>query len=135
MAVKCGHETVRGENGRLVCITCDAPIGQRTNKYGAERHRGYASKKEADTSANLHALQSAGKISNLEEQVKFELVPAQPGEKSCIYVADFTFIDISAGYVASGSLAVMDSKGFRTQVYSIKRKLMKWVHGISIVEV
>jgi hypothetical protein len=133
--VKCSHDTVRGENGRLVCIACDAPIGQKTNKYGAERHRGYASKKEADTSANLHALQATGTISNLEEQVRFGLIPADDLGPALSYVSDFTFIDRGAGYGPFNSLVVLDAKGVRTPVYKLKRRLLYHFHGIVIQEV
>lgn len=133
--MNCSHDTVRGENGRLVCVACDAPIKIKANKFHNELHRGYASRKEANTSAKLHALQAAGKISNLEEQVKFELV-SKDGDWSAIsYVADWTFIDRGAGYGPIGSLVVMDAKGFKTPVYKQKRRLMKYFHNITIVEV
>ena len=79
-------------------------------------------------SANLNALQRAGIISQLREQPVYELVPKQDGERPVLYVADFDYIE-------NGKLVVMDTKGFKTKDYVIKRKLMKWVHGITIVEV
>jgi hypothetical protein len=42
-------------------------------------------------------------------------------------VADFT-------YMEDGKLVVEDCKGFKTDVYKIKKKLMLWVHGIRIKE-
>jgi hypothetical protein len=126
--MKCSHDTVRGENGRLVCIACDAPIGQKANKYGAERHRGYASKKEAGVAANLHALAKAGNICNLEEQVRFVLVPACGGNSAVSYVCDFS-------YVEDGKLHIVDAKGCITPIYRIKKALMYFIHGISVEEV
>lgn len=103
----------------------------------------YDSKKEADRHAVLKLLERAGKIRELERQVKFVLIPAQyePDtvgkrggvkkgkliERECSYVADFV-------YEENGKKVVEDTKGFRTADYKIKRKLMLYVHGIKIKE-
>lgn len=110
----------------------------------------YPSEKEAYRAAELDMLQKAGEITDLQEQVKFVLIPAQreeseeiylrgknkgekkPGkllEKECAYLADFVYKD------RDGKLVVEDTKGFKTKEYLIKRKLMLFVHGIRIVEV
>ena len=89
---------------------------------------GYASRKEADMAAKLHALARAGNISELEEQVVYELIPKQKGERSCTYRADFRYRD------EDGQLVVMDVKGYKTEIYRIKKKLLLWRHGIRIVE-
>lgn len=119
-------------------------------KYHNVKTRGYASAKEAERARVLHLLERAGKIRDLREQVKYELIPAQyvcydrgigkrgnalkPGrrcvEKSVVYNADFVYIDC-----ATGETVVEDAKGVRTKDYIIKRKLMLWVHGIRIKEV
>ena len=75
----------------------------------------------------LRLLERAGAISNLKRQVKYELIPKQIGERSCNYVADFT-------YMENGKLVVEDVKGVKTDAYKIKKKLMLWVHGIHIRE-
>jgi hypothetical protein len=46
------------------------------NKYGAIKTRGYDSAHEAERARELHLLEKAGKIRDLREQVRFELVPA-----------------------------------------------------------
>lgn len=46
------------------------------NKYGAVKTRGYDSAHEAERARELHLLEKAGKIRDLREQVRFELVPA-----------------------------------------------------------
>ena len=80
-------------------------------------------------------MQRSGLISNLREQVPFELIPNQRGpdgkviERALIYKADFVYTD------TDGSTIVEDTKGFRTKEYIIKRKLMLFVHGIRIKEV
>lgn len=98
----------------------------------------------------LLILEKAGKITNLRRQVKYILVPAQYQEyarysektgkplksgsklleRECAYIADFVYYDCSLG-----KEVVEDTKGVRTPDYIIKRKLMLWVHGISICEV
>lgn len=45
------------------------------------------------------------------------------------YIADFRYID------HDGKTVVEDTKGVKTPVYILKRKLLLWVHGIRVVEV
>lgn len=104
--------------------------GGRKNKYGAKPTGGHASKKEHKRSETLKLWQRAGLISNLREQVSYELIPAQEGEKPCRYIADFVYTDNE-----TGQTVVEDTKGVLTDVYKIKRKLMLYVHGIRIKEV
>lgn len=104
------------------------------NKYHAERSAGYASRKEHRRANELRLLQRAGVISDLREQVRYRLIPAQRDadgnllERECAYVADFVYTD------EHGNTIVEDTKGVRTDVYRIKRKLMLYVHGIRITE-
>lgn len=113
----------------------------------------FDSKKEARRYWELSLLQRAGKISDLQLQREFELIPAQYEtyprygktgnrlqdgkrciEKSCTYKADFT-------YMKDGQLVVEDVKGYRDPQsagyakFVIKRKLMLAVHGIKVIEV
>ena len=46
-------------------------------KYHNVKTRGYDSAKEAERARVLHLMERAGKIRDLREQVKFELIPAQ----------------------------------------------------------
>ena len=95
----------------------------------------FDSKREYDRWCELKLLQRVGKISDLRRQVKYELVPTQraPGKKGKVleypvnYIADFV-------YTENGETVVEDSKGFRTDEYKIKRKLMLWKYGIRIKE-
>ena len=104
----------------------------RRQKYGNTKTLGYASKRESEVAAQLHALQRGGQISELEEQVKFVLIPAQKGkirnEKSLCYVADFRYKD------RQGVVHTVDVKGMLTREYVIKRKLLKFIHGIEVEE-
>ena len=111
------------------------PALRQKTKYGSQKTGKHASKKEARRSAELRAMQRAGLISNLQEQVKYTLIPSQRGsdgkviERPVTYTADFVYQD------ADGNQIVEDSKGFRTQQYIVRRKLMLWVHGIRVIEV
>ena len=102
------------------------------NKYGAKKvvmdGQVFDSKREFHRWCELRLLERAGKISDLKRQVKFELIPKQVGERACSYVADFVYYD------ADSKKVVEDCKGYRTEGYKIKRKLMLWVHGIKIKE-
>lgn len=93
----------------------------------------FDSKKEANRYFELSLLEKAGMISELQQQVKFELIPSQRidgkvVERSVTYVADFV-------YKQHGKTVVEDTKGFKTKDYIIKRKLMLYVHGIRVQEV
>lgn len=118
------------------------------SKYHAMKYRGYDSKREANRALHLKLLAAAGEISDLREQVRYELIPAQwveeprvgkngqplkphrrCAERSCEYIADFVYKD------KNGNEIVEDAKGVRTPEYRIKRKLMLWVHGIRVKEV
>ena len=79
----------------------------------------------------------AKEISNLRLQVPYELIPKQmlstgKAERSVKYIADFV-------YEEDGVTKVVDVKGYRKgtayAVFVIKRKLMKWVYGIEIIEI
>lgn len=121
-------------------------FGGARNKYGAKKSNGYDSKKEHRRANELKLMQSAGLISDLREQVPYELIPAQYGkgisprtgepknrmclERSCRYVADFVYRDNE-----TGDVVVEDVKGMRTKEYVIKRKLMLFRHGIKIKEI
>lgn len=101
---------------------------QRRSKYDNKKTGGYDSKRESKRAMDLSLLQKLGEISELREQVRYELVPKQDGERAVHYTADFV-------YVEKGQTVAEDSKGFRTQVFIIKRKLMLFRHGIRIREI
>ena len=110
----------------------------------------FDSQKEARRFRDLSLLEKAGKITDLNRQVRFELIPAQYEiyerysdktgkrlkdgkrciEQSCVYVADFVYIE-------NGQKVVEDTKSDPTKTadYIIKRKLMLWIYGIRIKEV
>lgn len=102
---------------------------RKTVLHGTE----FDSAKEARRYGELILLQRAGQITDLQRQVRFELIPSQRVNGKCVeravhYVADFV-------YHEAGQLVVEDTKGVRTKEYIIKRKLMLKVHHIRIKEV
>ena len=111
-----------------------APQPAKKNKYGSVKTGGYDSKRESKRASELKLMRAAGQIKCLREQVKYELIPAQRDddgkviERAVSYVADFV-------YERDGKVIVEDSKGMRTPMYVVKRKMMLWFHGIRIREV
>ena len=110
---------------------------QGKHKYGAVKTSGYDSKKEYKRAWELKLLQTGGYISDLNEQVRFELLPAQYvpdykgklicGRRAMVYIADFV-------YSQKGDVVVEDVKGYRTKEYKRKARLMLKIHGIKIKE-
>ena len=121
------------------------------NRKAAVDGISFDSKKEAQRYTELKTLEKAGKITGLQLQREFELIPAQrehtneiyekgpkkgrfkPGkllECKCSYVADFVYWDLE-----NNCMVVEDAKGMRTKEYIIKRKLMLYKYGIKIKEV
>ena len=113
-----------------------AQHSKKGNKYNAKKTGTHASEKEHGRAGQLRIKLRAGLISNLREQVKYELIPHHLDEKgkvierSVSYIADFVYIDNE-----TGQEVVEDTKGYRTQEYIIKRKLMLHIHGIRIKEI
>ena len=84
--------------------------------------------KEANRWCELNLLLRAGKIQDLQRQVKFALIPKQDGERAVFYIADFV-------YTENGEKVVEDVKGMRTKEYKLKKKMMLYFHGIRIKEI
>ncbi len=87
----------------------------------------FDSKRELTRWGELKLLERAGEIDSLRRQVDFELVPAGCGLRKIVYRADFV-------YNERGRLVVEDSKGYRDRVYKLKRRLMLWLHNVTIRE-
>lgn len=91
----------------------------------------FDSKKEANRYLELRSMLDNGEISELELQVPFVLIPAfNLGKKKyrqMCYIADFV-------YMKDGQQVVEDTKGYRTEVYKIKKKLMAYLYHIQIKE-
>lgn len=91
----------------------------------------FDSRREARRYQELKLMERAGAIRDLQRQVRFELIPAFDVDgrhyRPTTYVADFV-------YVEGGREIVEDCKGFRTDVYRLKRKLFAHRYGVSIRE-
>lgn len=113
------------------------------SKYHAEKSvedgMKFDSKKEAKRYKELALREQAGEISELCTQVKYVLIPSQKDENGKVveraisYVADFTYYD------QNGVFHVEDVKGYKGgqayAIFKLKRKLMRYVHGIVVEEV
>jgi hypothetical protein len=100
------------------------------NKYGAIKTEVgsfvFASKREAHRYSELKLAERSGDISGLELQPKFPLIVN--GIKVATYIADFRYIE-------GGEVVIEDSKGFRTAIYRLKKKIVEAQYGIEIIEV
>lgn len=94
----------------------------------------FDSKKEGNRYLELKLLLKARKIRDLELQKKFELLPKYKINGKTIraisYVADFVYWDIS-----KNEMIIEDTKGFKTEIYKLKKKLFEYKYGIEIKEV
>ena len=103
------------------------------NKYGNKKTTvdgiTFDSVKEASRWQELRMLERAGKITGLYRQVKIEIVPKTKLYRASYYIADFVYRDLE-----TGQTVYEDTKGIRTDVYKLKRKILFWRHGIEIRE-
>lgn len=109
------------------------------SKYGNKKCRidGYTfdSIAEGQRYAELKILLRENKIRDLELQKEYELVPAYRDAitgkmiRPVYYKADFVYYDIE-----QGKTIIEDVKGYRTEGYKIKKKLMG-SRGLYITEV
>ena len=95
----------------------------------------FDSKREGNRYLELKLLERAGKIKDLKLQQQFELQPSfkKNGKtiRAITYVADFTYYDFE-----KKQNVVEDVKGFKTDVYMLKRKLFEFQYPeLTIVEV
>ncbi len=112
----------------------------------------FDSRREARRYKELMLMQAAGKISRLQRQVKFVLIPAQYlptgevykrgekkgqpkmklAERECSYIADYVYYD------SNNKLHVEDVKGYKGgeayNLFKIKRKMMLYIHKIRVEE-
>lgn len=120
------------------------------SKYGNKKAKAngkvFDSRRERNRYYTLQVLEKAGEISDLKQQVPFELIPAiyetvevqlktktkqvqKLVQRAAHYVADFVYKD------KDGNIVVEDSKGYRTKEYELKKKMMRAFLGITIKEV
>ena len=104
----------------------------RRSKYGAQPVNidglRFDSKKEATRWGQLVLMERAGVIQGLRRQVPYVLIDKSAHGRAIRYIADFS-------YVQDGKEIVEDAKGYRTDVYKLKRRMMAERYGIIVKEV
>lgn len=88
----------------------------------------FPSKAEAKRYGELKLLEKAGEISELVLQPRFDL--RVNGIHICHYIADFSYVEWK-----NMEIVVEDVKGFVTDLFRIKKRLMKACCGIDVQEV
>ena len=88
----------------------------------------FDSKWESERYLYIKSLELAGRVRNLELQVRFSL--EVNGQKICTYIADFRYEKENAN--GDWETIVEDAKGVETPEFKLKKKLMKACLGIEI---
>lgn len=109
------------------------------NKYGNKKVKIdgmlFDSQLEANRYFQLKLLEKAKEIKDLRRQVTFELQPKyKKGNKYILpinYIADFVYYDVK-----KKKTIVEDTKGFKTEVYKIKKKMFEYLYyDLEITEI
>lgn len=95
-------------------------------KVYADGHK-FDSQREFKRYQELIVLQHFNKIRDLQLQVPFVLIDKSEWGRAIKYVADFT-------YYEQDKFIVEDSKGYRTDVYKLKKRLFEERYKIKIKE-
>lgn len=115
------------EAARLLGEEAPAPAKYRNEKLNFDGKR-FPSIAEATRWRDLLLMERAGEIDQLEYQPRYPLVVE--GVRVATYVADARY-----RVVGTGEIVVEDTKGVRTPVYRMKRKLMRALYKIDVREV
>lgn len=115
------------------------------SKYGAERQTdGSDSQRESRRLSELRLMERAGLITDLQQHVRFEIIPGNSLFRPTYYEADSVYTIVATGervvedvkWGAPGTSAHNAYKRTAAyRVFKIKQKLMYQVHGIKISEV
>lgn len=110
----------------------DTPLPPAPAKYRNEKAtfdgKRFPSVAEATRWRDLLLMERAGEIDQLVYQPRYPLVVE--GVRVATYVADARY-----RVVATGEIVVEDTKGVRTPVYKLKRRLVKALYKIDVREV
>ena len=119
---------------KLVGNSIDVKQNKYKNKSVEYHGIKFDSKKEMAYYIKLELLEQKGIIKDLELQKSFELQPSFKlnGKiyKKITYRADFSYVSVQ-----DNKIHIVDTKGFRTQVYKLKRKMFAYKYGIEIEEI
>ena len=117
--------TVIGTGDGLVKGAKAGKVSKYRNRKTAVDGIVFASAKEARRYQDLELMQHAGQISELRRQVPFPIYIK--GNLICLWLADFS-------YMQNLRHVVEDCKGFKTEIYRLKKKLVEAEYGIRILE-
>jgi hypothetical protein len=88
----------------------------------------FDSKLEAKRYTELKLLEKAGEIKNLVLQPEYELIPKfkknNKTYRKTTYKADFSYFDNKLN-----KIVVEDTKGFKTEVYKLRKKMFEYKYG------
>lgn len=114
----------------MKCRTVFVPMLRRS-KYGNKKKTTngivFDSLKEERRYRELKLMEKAGLIHFLRVHPRYVIMVN--GEKICVYVGDFEYVD------EFGKTIVEDVKGVRTRDYILKRKLMFAVFNVRVREI
>ena len=115
------------------CYVCGKPKEAIHEVYYGTANRKksikFDSKKEANRYKELRLLRRAGKIDNLRLQVPYVLIDKSKHGRAIKYIADFVYYDNDLK-----KEIVEDTKGYRTDLYKLKRRLVAERYDIEIKE-
>jgi hypothetical protein len=104
----------------------------RGSKFGNRRvefnGKIYDSIREANKAAELQGLARQNKIKDYAKQKRIVLLAGDGKLRPIVYVADFYYVDLD------GTPHVLDSKGYKTKEYRLKKKLAALLLRIQIEE-
>lgn len=140
-----GGEVTTDRRGRVQTGVKRSKYGNRQGVYVAEVDRRFDSQREANEAVKLLIQQQRGEIRGLRFQVSYPL--NVNGLLVCTYRSDFVFEEPGPRVVKTTIgrtdffdtrqawvTVVADAKGFKTDVYRLKKRLMLAVYGIEIRE-
>lgn len=106
-----------------------AGIGGKKSKFGNRKKVldgiTFDSTREARRYQDLVLMQKGGQINLLRRQVPYPIYIK--GKKICDWLADFV-------YIQNGLVVVEDSKGHKTDIYKLKKKMVEAEYGFRIRE-
>lgn len=83
--------------------------------------------REAERYLVLKDMEKHREIEDLRLQERFEILPKHGRNRAVFYVADFV-------YMKDGKMVVEDCKGYRTDVYKLKKKMFEYRYDTEILE-
>lgn len=93
----------------------------------------FQSEKEGKRWQELKLMERAGKITGLSRQLRIEIVPKTKLHRARYYVADFVYFDKEQGKTIYEDVKGL-KKGLAYQMFTLKRDILYWRHGIEVTE-